>query len=149
MVSKGHFGKETSILPLPTGVSPDTHVFRLEGEYWTIAYEGALLRLRDAKGLRYVAHLLHHPGEWFSAVELLRTGRGIPDGGAGVETESGGSAIDPVRLERARSAVTKRIRAALAKIRSHHPPLGRYLLATIKTGQTCAYLPDDAARWDS
>src|SRR5262249_2039658 len=32
--------------------------FRREGEYWTIAYEGKQLRLRDAKGLQYIADLL-------------------------------------------------------------------------------------------
>jgi hypothetical protein len=42
---------------------PSGYVFRREGEYWTIAYEGALFRLRDGKGLRYLAHLLSHPDQ--------------------------------------------------------------------------------------
>ena len=32
-------------------------VFRREGDFWTIAYEGTLFRLRDIKGLRYIATL--------------------------------------------------------------------------------------------
>src|SRR5215813_611898 len=28
------------------------NLFRREGEYWTVAFEGAAVRLRDAKGLR-------------------------------------------------------------------------------------------------
>lgn len=44
--------------------------------------------------------------------------------------------------ERARSAVTRAIRQALARIREHHPSLGEHLARTIRTGAHCAYLPD-------
>jgi tetratricopeptide (TPR) repeat protein len=37
-------------------------VFRQEGEYWTVVFDGSVVRLRDAKGLRYLARLLAHPG---------------------------------------------------------------------------------------
>jgi hypothetical protein len=46
------------------------NLFRREGEYWTISYQGAVVRLRDAKGLRYLARLLAHPGREFHAVDL-------------------------------------------------------------------------------
>jgi tetratricopeptide (TPR) repeat protein len=46
------------------------NVFRREGEYWTVAYEGAVVRLRDAKGLRHLARLLAHPGREFHATDL-------------------------------------------------------------------------------
>jgi NAD(P)-dependent dehydrogenase (short-subunit alcohol dehydrogenase family) len=46
------------------------NLFRREGEYWTIGYEGAVVRLRDAKGLRHLARLLAHPGREFHAVHL-------------------------------------------------------------------------------
>jgi hypothetical protein len=46
------------------------NLFRREGEYWTISYEGAVVRLRDAKGLRHLARLLAHPGQEFHAVDL-------------------------------------------------------------------------------
>ena len=48
------------------------------------------------------------------------------------------------RNERARSAVSKRIRDALQRIRDHNPSLGRYLMVTVKTGRTCAYVLDPA-----
>src|SRR6266508_279914 len=35
-----------------------TALFRREGEFWTIAFEGSGFRLRDTKGLHYVAALL-------------------------------------------------------------------------------------------
>src|SRR5437667_389651 len=50
------------------------YVFRCEGEYWTLAYEGTVCRLRDAKGLRHIAHLLRHPGQQFEARVLVTIG---------------------------------------------------------------------------
>jgi hypothetical protein len=47
-----------------------SNVFRQEGEYWTVAYQGAVVRLRDAKGLRYLARLLAQPGREFHAADL-------------------------------------------------------------------------------
>ena len=46
------------------------NLFRREGEYWTVCYEGAVVRLRDAKGLRHLARLLADPGREFHVVEL-------------------------------------------------------------------------------
>jgi catechol 2,3-dioxygenase-like lactoylglutathione lyase family enzyme len=46
------------------------NLFRREGEYWTVAFDGAVVRLRDAKGLRHLARLLAHPGREFHAVDL-------------------------------------------------------------------------------
>src|SRR6266850_1815734 len=45
-------------------------LFRKEGEYWTIAFEGSAFRLRDATGLRYVATLLGQPGREHHALDL-------------------------------------------------------------------------------
>ena len=39
-----------------------TGTFRREGEFWTINYDATTFRLKDAKGLRYIAYLLSHPG---------------------------------------------------------------------------------------
>jgi hypothetical protein len=52
------------------GPEATRNLFRREGEYWTIGYEGAVVRLRDAKGLRHLARLLAHPGREFHAVDL-------------------------------------------------------------------------------
>jgi pimeloyl-ACP methyl ester carboxylesterase len=45
-------------------------IFRREGEYWTIAYSSEMFRLRDSRGLRYIAQLLRYPGREFHANEL-------------------------------------------------------------------------------
>lgn len=47
------------------------HTFRQEGEYWTLAYHGTVCRLKDAKGLHYLAFLLGRPGEECHAVALV------------------------------------------------------------------------------
>jgi AAA ATPase-like protein len=45
--------------------------FRREGEYWTIAWGAKTFRLRDVKGLGYIATLLATPGRELHALELV------------------------------------------------------------------------------
>ena len=45
-----------------SAAADDTCVFRPEGEYWTLACRGKTARLRDTKGLHYIARLLAQPG---------------------------------------------------------------------------------------
>src|SRR5580704_12802090 len=45
--------------------------FRKEGEYWTVGYGGGDFRLRDTKGLGYLAHLLRHPAVEFHVLDLV------------------------------------------------------------------------------
>ena len=49
-----------------------------EGEYWAFHYEGNVARLRDSKGLRYLARLLRSPGQEVHALDLV-----VGDSGAG------------------------------------------------------------------
>ena len=53
------------------------------------------------------------------------------------------------QAERARSAVTKRIKEAITRIAEVIPPLGRHLAARIKTGYFCSYNPhpDHPVAW--
>jgi hypothetical protein len=50
-----------------------------EGEYWAFHYAGETARLRDSKGLRYLARLLRNPGQELHALDLV-----VGDGGAAV-----------------------------------------------------------------
>ena len=52
---------------------------------------------------------------------------------------------DPV--ERARKAVSMRIAAAIRAIDRVHPPLGRHLRASVRTGRHCVYEPEDDITW--
>jgi hypothetical protein len=182
----------------PEAASSTASLFRHEGDFWTLAYEGAVCRVKDAKGLHYVAHLLHHPGREFHVLDLI--GRGLEPGDQRPETNQGLPILDapakaayrerlaelrdeldeaerhndPGRAdrareeidalteqlagavglggrdrqaasssERARSTVTKAVKAALNRIADHHSPLGRHLSTSIKTGTFCTYAPDE------
>ncbi len=55
--------------------------------------------------------------------------------------QSGGSA------ERARSAVTHRLRSTIRRIADQHPELGRHLAASVVTGSYCCYRPERPVEW--
>jgi TolB-like protein/tetratricopeptide (TPR) repeat protein len=50
--------------------------------------------------------------------------------------------------EKARSAVTWRIRSAIKKIRAAHPQLGQHFSNSIQTGNFCVYSPETATPWE-
>jgi len=183
-----------------------TAVFRREGEFWTIAFEGAAFRLKDAKGLQYIARLLGEPGREVHVLRLLAPStaegdaiqRAAGDAGPALdhqakreyrarleeleaelrEAEEWNDAERAARArqerellahelgaavglggrdrtaasdaERARINVTRAIKAALDRIATHSPALGRHFEATLRTGTFCVYLPDPDAqvRWE-
>jgi hypothetical protein len=114
-------------------------LLRHEGDYWTIAYDGQLLRLRDKRGLRYLAVLLRHPGRSFHVTELLAL-VSTPGEQAGLD--------DAGHVERARKAVTNRIRKTLAHIRAAHETLGLHLGNALHTGTRCTYTPEHPLTWE-
>src|SRR5712671_3053575 len=57
--------------PAPNVRATQTGIFRKEGEYWTVGYAGNAFRLKDTKGLGYLAHLLRHPGVEFHVLDLV------------------------------------------------------------------------------
>jgi AAA ATPase domain len=50
---------------------PAHAIFRKEGEYWTVGRGGNAFRLKDSRGLGYLAHLLRHPGTKFHVLDLV------------------------------------------------------------------------------
>jgi non-specific serine/threonine protein kinase len=91
---------EVSAAPGPP--QPARQCFRREGEYWTIAFHGSVCRLKDTKGLRYIAELLRRPGRDVHVLELVgesiagRLGGPAPDD-LGVRAGLGdaGALLDP------------------------------------------------------
>ena len=49
--------------------------------------------------------------------------------------------------ERARSAVTMRIKKAIKRIAAHHPALAKHLTNSIRTGVFCSYMPEEDRYW--
>lgn len=209
--------------PPATALSRVARVFHREGEFWTIAYEGKVVRLKDAKGLQDIAMLLSHPGKEIHVADLIAASTD-PESDPRVAAYrqmsanqlaeqgvqgAGGTALEPVLdrhaqnayrarvaelrreleeaeqgndpgrvararaeldfiagelaaayglgghgrtfgtpVERARKAVTWRIRSSVARIGHVHPALGRHADQFIKTGTFCAYaVPEESARW--
>ena len=49
-------------------------LLRCEGDFWTLGHAGKVSRLRDSKGLRYLARLLGDPGREFHVLDLAAGG---------------------------------------------------------------------------
>jgi tetratricopeptide (TPR) repeat protein len=191
----------------PDGQSTGTvNAFHREGDYWSVGFDERTVRVRDLKGMRYLARLLAEPGREFHVLDLVAAeGGGTPtdDGrGASVSDSALGDAGELLddkarnayrrRLveidediqqahaigdaeraahaaterdfltrelsrafglggrtrragsasERARAAVTRALRTAMARIRANHPPLGEHLDRAVQTGAYCSYQPD-------
>jgi tetratricopeptide (TPR) repeat protein len=68
------------VTPAARDVPPsDASVFCCEGDYWLVVFAGQTVRLRDAKGLRYLARLIAEPGRELTALELVALEAGAPD----------------------------------------------------------------------
>jgi TolB-like protein/tetratricopeptide (TPR) repeat protein len=182
-------------VPQPRNDASLHAVFRREGGLWTLAFDGAVVQLTEAKGFHDLAELLARPEARIHCLELA--GRSTEPRGddpvldARARQELGARAreleeeideadrlndrgraerareeLDHIvtaladalglggrsrRLgsaaERARSAVTWRLRNAIRKIATAHPGLGRHLDNTIRTGTYCAYTPDKPVDW--
>lgn len=180
----------------------EPRAFRREGDYWLVVFDGQTVRLRDLKGMHYLARLLATPGREHHVLDLVsaESRRGAAgDAGAVLDTRAKEAYrrrlaeieddIDQARAvgdgeraaqadaerdflvrelsrafglggrerragsasERARVAVTRAVRQAMARIAEHHPRLGEHLDHTIRTGTYCAYAPDPhgSAGWES
>src|ERR1700737_849836 len=74
MASERHHARSGSAGTADSGPSfrsVQKGVFCKEGEYWTIGYGGKAFRLKDTRGLGYLAHLLRHPAVEFHVLDLF------------------------------------------------------------------------------
>ena len=55
-------------------------LFRPEGEYWTVSFAGTTCRLKDARGLHYIAQLLHQPHQEVHVISLFTTSVDLSEG---------------------------------------------------------------------
>jgi hypothetical protein len=178
-------------------------LLRCDGDYWTLTYAGFTARIRDLKGLHYLAQLVQCPGQEAHVLDLVRRtpAAGAPsavearhtlNGSRGPLLDAGAKAAYRRRLlelrdqleeadrfndtgraeqareeigaltaqlaaatglggrdrpngtaaERARLAVTKRVRMAIERIARRHPGLADHLAARVRTGLFCVYHPD-------
>lgn len=50
-------------------------MFQREGDYWTVTFDGHTERIRDLKGMRYLARLLADPGREYHVLDLVAAER--------------------------------------------------------------------------
>ena len=86
-----------------------------EGEYWTFVFDGREVRVRDSKGIGYLAELLAHPGVEIEA--RILAGDHAADPGASAQAADAGLAFaadsdaGPALDEPAKRAYGQRLRA--------------------------------------
>src|SRR5882762_11484548 len=61
---------DTAVATVFQSTSPEQAIFRKEGEFWAIGYGKKSFRLKNTKGLGYLAHLLCHPAVEFHVLDL-------------------------------------------------------------------------------
>jgi AAA ATPase domain len=92
-------------------VEPGSRFVR-EGDFWTIAYGGKTMRLRDLKGLRYIAFLLAARGREVHVLELVAAVDGAPPADAIVGDglhAAGVAGLDPLLDPQAKAEYRGRI----------------------------------------
>jgi tetratricopeptide (TPR) repeat protein len=87
-------------IEVAASATTEANVFRREGDYWFVVFQGRTVRVRDLKGMRYLAQLLAHPGREFHVLDLVaaETGQRAALGDAG-----------EILDERAKSAYRRRL----------------------------------------
>jgi hypothetical protein len=68
---------------VPRATAATEYVFRCEGDYWSMGFGGQMVRLRDLKGLHYLARLLDTPGRELHVLDLVSVERSPDTGDAG------------------------------------------------------------------
>ena len=71
--------EQTPLHPPTDAHHPRAAVFRRESDFWSVGFEGRTARLRDSKGLQYLARLLANPGRELHALDLVAAGKASLD----------------------------------------------------------------------
>lgn len=79
--------------PVAAAPADEAAACRREGDYWSIDFAGHACRLRDIRGLHYLARLLARPGDEVHCLDLAGAGVARP-------TESGAAALLDERARR-------------------------------------------------
>jgi LuxR family maltose regulon positive regulatory protein len=123
-----------AVAPAPSRPARTEALLRRDGEYWTVGFGGDEVRMRDSKGLRYLAELLANPGHEFHVLDLVGLERGargvnarvLDVGQAGeVGLRVGGEHALPALDAQAKAQYRQRIeelRAELDEAEAFHDP---------------------------
>lgn len=127
---------------------PDTdapHLFRREGELWTLAYEGKVVRVRHRKGLTILAYLLQNAGRRFHALELSALLDHRSEQSLRAKTqEMLGSKSEPLLDTQAKQSYRKRLRELRAEI--EEAKANNDVMRAERMEEESAYLTRELAR---
>jgi tetratricopeptide (TPR) repeat protein len=93
--------------------------FQREGEYWTIEFGSEAFRLRDSKGMAYLAALLRSPGTEAHALDLAGRGQGSGSRGLDPSASLDSDALSgtgPILDAAAKAAYAERLRNIRAEL---------------------------------
>lgn len=101
--------------PVARDARETENIFRREGDYWSVAFEGHIAHLRDMTGVRYLAQLLANPGREFHVLDLVGLLQGAPAETAHVvepglrcrDASDAGEMLDPRAKEAYRRRLTE------------------------------------------
>jgi len=120
--------RAAAMLPEPDGAAaaaepaqgPGSAVLAREGDVWRLDYEGRVLRVRDAKGMRHLALLLANPGVEFHAVDVATAAEGGAAPGAeaaeGLAVRAGTGDAGPALDSQAKAEYRSRLEDLRAEI---------------------------------
>jgi tetratricopeptide (TPR) repeat protein len=120
--------RAAAMLPEPDGApaaaeraqGPASAVLAREGDVWRLDYEGRVLRVRDAKGMRHLALLLANPGIEFHAVDVATAAEGGAAPGAqsaeGLAVRAGTGDAGPALDAQAKAEYRSRLEDLRAEI---------------------------------
>jgi class 3 adenylate cyclase len=81
-----------TVTAAPVDLAADSFV--QEGDDWTVVFGGVQVRLRDAKGLHYLARLLREPGREFHVADLAGISGALGEGWASVDLDLVDATVD-------------------------------------------------------
>jgi predicted ATPase len=123
------------------GAAPQGHAGEILDDEARAAYKRRIEELREERELAEAANdpvRAERAQEELEAIgDALKSAYGL----GGRARKAGDHA------ERARSAVTWRIRSAISRVEAVHPALGRHLKNSVRTGTFCAYEPEQPVDW--
>jgi hypothetical protein len=149
--------------PAPSPRSDPGNVFRPDGEYWTVAFQGRVVTLRDSKGMHDLRALLADPGRERHVLDLRSdpTGPGTGPTQAAAEGLRQQAGPQPVIDEVARNQYRRRLTElgqqiaeaadrgdpiAAAQARHERDQLVGQLTAAYGLGGRARPIPDEAER---
>jgi len=137
-------GEEIHALDLGSGADGAAlqgHAGELLDDEARAAYKARIDELREERELAEAANDTVRAERAQEELDAIADALGSAYGLGGRARKAGDQA------ERARSAVTWRIRSAITRIEAVHPALGRHLKNSVRTGTFCSYTPEERFDW--